>query len=133
MARSTSGLFPERNLPKTWASLPRSDFQMSWSADSAGKRPLELLTHQRPSQDDAAPPRGLSITRWIESAVVTADAAGGIGARLALRKAEKMGSPKKGECRPRTGTDRVTEDTIRSREEVSSGANFIFTFSDAMG
>ena len=38
-----------------------------------------------------------------------ADAAGGIGARLALRKAEKMGGPKKGECRPRTGTDRVTK------------------------
>jgi len=75
----------------------------------------------------------LSITRWIESAVVTADAAGGIGARLALRKAEKMGSPKKGECRPRTGTDRVTKDTIRSREKASSGANFIFTFSHAMG
>ena len=32
-----------------------------------------------------------------------------------------------------TGTDRVTEDTIRSREKVSSGANFIFTFSDTMG
>ena len=61
---------------------------------------------------------------------MTADAAGGIGARLALRKAEKMGSPKKGECRPRTGTDRVTKDTIRSREKVSSGANFVFTFSD---
>jgi hypothetical protein len=64
---------------------------------------------------------------------VAADAAGGIGARLALRKAEKMGGPKKGECRPRTGTDRVTKDTIHSRENASSGANFIFTFSDAMG
>ena len=32
-----------------------------------------------------------------------------------------MGSPKKGECRPRTGTDRVTKDTIRSREKLSSG------------
>jgi hypothetical protein len=32
-----------------------------------------------------------------------------------------------------TGTDRVTNDTIRSREKVSSGTNFIFTFSDAMG
>ena len=64
---------------------------------------------------------------------MTADAAGGIGARLALRKAEKMGSPKKGERRPRTGTDRVTKNTIRSREKVSSGANFIFAFSDAMG
>ena len=32
-----------------------------------------------------------------------------------------------------TGTDRVTKDTIRSREKVSSGANFIFAFSDAMG
>jgi hypothetical protein len=52
-----------------------------------------LSTHQRPSQGDAAPPGGLS-TRQIESAVeccnVTADAVGGIGARLALRKAEKM-------------------------------------------
>jgi len=32
-----------------------------------------------------------------------------------------------------TDTDRVTKDTIRSREKVSSCANFIFTFSDAMG
>jgi hypothetical protein len=32
-----------------------------------------------------------------------------------------------------TGTDRVTKDTIRGREKVSSGANFIFTFSDTMG
>jgi len=31
-----------------------------------------------------------------------------------------------------TGTDRVTKDTVRSREKVSSGANFIFAFSDAM-
>ena len=30
-------------------------------------------------------------------------------------------------------TDRVTKDTMRSRERVSSGANFIFAFSDAMG
>ena len=59
-----------------------------------------LLTHQRPSQGDAALP-----ARWIEHTLdreccnVTADAAGGIGARLALRKAEKMGGEKKGECR----------------------------------
>ena len=33
----------------------------------------------------------------------------------------------------RARTDRVTKDTVRSREKVSSGANFIFTFSDAMG
>ena len=32
-----------------------------------------------------------------------------------------------------TGTDRVTKDTVRNRERVSSGANFIFTFYDAMG
>jgi hypothetical protein len=32
-----------------------------------------------------------------------------------------------------TGTDRVTKDTVRNRERVSSGANFIFTFCDAMG
>ena len=32
-----------------------------------------------------------------------------------------------------TGTDRVTKGTIRSRERLSSGANFIFTFSDAVG
>ena len=32
-----------------------------------------------------------------------------------------------------TGTDRVTKDPVRSCEKVSSGANFIFTFSDAMG
>jgi hypothetical protein len=32
-----------------------------------------------------------------------------------------------------TGTDRLTEDTVRSRERVSSGANFIFTFSGAKG
>ncbi len=31
---------------------------------------------------------------------MTADAVGGIAARLALRKAEKMGGEKKGECRP---------------------------------
>jgi hypothetical protein len=97
-ARSISGLFPGKG--RTWASLPRSGFQMSWSADSAEGDPMILSTHQRPSQGDAAPPGGLS-TRWIESAVeccnVTADAAGGIGARLALRKAE---NPKKGECRP---------------------------------
>ena len=60
-----------------------------------------LLTHQRPSQGDAALP-----ARWIEHTLdreccnVSADAAGGIGARLALRTAEKMGGPKKGECRP---------------------------------
>jgi integrase len=29
-------------------------------------------------------------------------------------------------------TDRVTKDTVRSREKVSSGATFIFAFSDAM-
>jgi hypothetical protein len=29
-------------------------------------------------------------------------------------------------------TNRVTKDTVRSREKVSSGANFIFAFSDAM-
>jgi hypothetical protein len=29
--------------------------------------------------------------------------------------------------------DRFTKDTVRSRENVSSSANFIFTFSDAMG
>ena len=34
--------------------------------------------------------------------------------------------------RRETGTDRVTKDTVRSREKVSSGANFIFAFSDAM-
>ena len=32
-----------------------------------------------------------------------------------------------------TGTDRVTKDTVRSCEKMSSGANFIFAFSDAMG
>ena len=32
-----------------------------------------------------------------------------------------------------TGTDHVSKDTMRSREKVSSGANFIFAFSDAMG
>ena len=32
-----------------------------------------------------------------------------------------------------TGADRVTIDTVRGREKVSSGANFIFAFSDAMG
>ncbi len=32
-----------------------------------------------------------------------------------------------------TGTDRVTKDTARRREKVSSGANFIFAFSDAIG
>jgi hypothetical protein len=32
-----------------------------------------------------------------------------------------------------TGTDRVTKDTVRNRERVSSGANFIFTFADATG
>jgi hypothetical protein len=31
-----------------------------------------------------------------------------------------------------TGSDRVTKDTVRNREKVSSGANFIFAFSDAM-
>jgi hypothetical protein len=30
-------------------------------------------------------------------------------------------------------TDRVTKDTVRNREWVASGANFIFTFYDAMG
>ncbi len=59
-----------------------------------------LLTHQRPSQGDAALP-----ARWIEHTLdreccnVTADAAGGIGARLALRKAEKICGEKKGERR----------------------------------
>ena len=33
----------------------------------------------------------------------------------------------------RDGTDRVTKDTVRSREKVSSSPNVIFTFSDAMG
>jgi hypothetical protein len=42
---------------------------------------------------------------------------------------ERIQSRQNGE----TGTDRVTKDTICSREKVSSGANFIFTFSDAMG
>ena len=124
-ARRSDGALDQRplsgkELAQNLGQLAPQQLQMSWSADSAGKRPLELVTHQQPSQDDAAPPRGLSITRWIESAVVTADAAGGIGARLALRKAEKMGSPKKGECRPRTGTDRVTKDTIRSRERCQA-------------
>ena len=30
-------------------------------------------------------------------------------------------------------TDRVTKDTVRSREKVSNGANFMFTISDPMG
>jgi hypothetical protein len=33
----------------------------------------------------------------------------------------------------RARTDRVTNDTFRSREKVTSVANFIFTFFDAMG
>jgi hypothetical protein len=37
-ARSISGLFPGKG--RTWASLPRSGFQMSWSADSAGGETL---------------------------------------------------------------------------------------------
>jgi hypothetical protein len=32
-----------------------------------------------------------------------------------------------------TCSDRVTKDIFRCRERVSSGANFIFTFPDAMG
>ena len=110
MARSTSGLFPEMNLPKTWASLPRSDFQMSWSADSAGKETLDTFNASAAFSRRRCPaPRIEHHTLDRECCNVTADAAGGIGARLALRKAEKMGGPKKGECRPRTGTDRVTK------------------------
>ncbi len=47
----------------------------------------------------------------------------------AARRHRRIQSRQNGE----TGTDRVTKDTIRSREKVSSAANFIFTFSDAMG
>ena len=133
MARSTSGLFPERNLPKTWASLPRSDFQMSWSADSAGKRPLDTFNASAAFSRRRCPARRIEHhTLDRECCNVTADAAGGIGARLALRKAEKMGSPKKGECRPRTGTDRVTQiHQLQPRKGVQRVANFIFAFSDA--
>jgi hypothetical protein len=121
MARSTSGLFPEMNLPKTWASLPRSDFQMSWSADSAGKETLDTFNASAAFSRRRCPaPRIEHHTLDRECCNVTADAAGGIGARLALRKAEKMGGPKKGECRPRTGTDRVTKDTVRSRERCQA-------------
>ena len=94
---------------------------------NSGRFPRKELARRR------CPARRIEHTLDPECCNVTADAAGGIGARLPLRKAEKMGGPKKGECRPRTGTDRVTKDTIRSREKASSGANFIFTFSRAMG
>jgi hypothetical protein len=94
---------------------------------NSGRFPRKELARRR------CPARRIEHTLDPECCNVTADAAGGIGARLPLRKAEKMGGPKKGECRPRTGTDRVTKDTIRSREKASSGANFIFTFSHAMG
>ena len=94
---------------------------------NSGRFPRKELARRR------CPARRIEHTLDPECCNVTADAAGGIGARLPLRKAEKMGGPKKGECRPRTGTDRVTKDTIRSREKASSGANFIFTLSHAMG
>jgi len=94
---------------------------------NSGRFPRKELARRR------CPARRIEHTLDPECCNVTADAAGGIGARLPLRKAEKMGGPKKGECRPRTGTDRVTKDTIRSREKASTGANFIFTLSHAMG
>jgi hypothetical protein len=94
---------------------------------NSGRFPGKELARRR------CPARRIEHTLDPECCNVTADAAGGIGARLPLRKAEKMGGPKKGECRPRTGTDRVTKDTIRSREKASTGANFIFTLSHAMG
>jgi hypothetical protein len=93
--------------------LPRSGFQMSWSANSAGNCPMILLTHRRPSQGDAAPPGGLS-TRWIESA--------GWRSRLACCAVNVWtdASPPKGNSYPKS---RLGNDSAMPHAPASNGCS----------
>ena len=71
-----------KTCPKLDPALAPSGFQMSWSADFAGRKdPMILLTHQRPSQGDAAPPSELS-TLDRESCSEAADAGAELERRL---------------------------------------------------
>ena len=67
---------------------------MSLSADSAGRDPLDTFNVSAAFSRQLCPARWIEHTLDRECSNVAADAAGGIGARLALRKAEKMGGPK---------------------------------------
>jgi hypothetical protein len=69
-ARSTGGLLPGKELARNLSELAPQRLPDVLVADSAGRGDLMiLLTHQRPSQGDSAPPGGLS-TRWIGSALM---------------------------------------------------------------
>jgi hypothetical protein len=73
-----------KTCPKLDPALAHSGLQMSWSADSAGKRYFQRIS-------GLLKPGEHTLDR--EYCSEAADAGGGIGAQVALRKAEKMGAP----------------------------------------